>query len=133
MRAPETQGDSVALPEHFRSRIPFFGPRAQAKVLKALRFISRLRVPPIHDLFALAFGSVMVNLSNYSYEPSLSSRPASVKPTQDDAPVTEPIVTKLLAMKSDVAWLRGELEGLPRRSTGRVSADKFLQARHPLK
>lgn len=132
MRAPEAQGDSISVPEHFRSRIPFFGPRAQEKVLKALRFVSRLRVPPIHDLFALAFGSVMVNLSNYSYEPSLSSRPASGKPIQDDAPVTESVVTKLLAMKSDVAWFRGELEGLPRRPAGRVISDNFLNALHHL-
>src|SRR5439155_9583434 len=99
MRAAESDGDSVSVPEHFRSRIPFFGPRAEVKVLKALRFIKRLRIPAIQDLFSLAFGSVMVNLSNYSYEPSLSSRPAVGKPTQDDAPVTESMVTKLLAMK----------------------------------
>jgi len=106
MRQPLGHAGSVAAPEHFRSRIPFFGPHAQAKVLKALGFIRRLPVPPIRDLFSIAFGSVMVNLSNYSYEPSLSSRPAAGKPTQDDAPVAESIVAKLLAMKSDVAWFR---------------------------
>ncbi|MGA2867208.1 MAG: DNA methyltransferase [Verrucomicrobiota bacterium] len=132
MRTPQTDGDLVPVPEHFHSRIPFFGPRAKEKVLKALRFIKGLRVLPIHDLFALAFGSVMVNLSNYSYEPSLSSRPAVGKPTQEDAPVAESIVTKLLAMKSDVAWFRGELERLPRRPAGRVMADNFLDARHRL-
>jgi len=132
MRKASANGDSVSAPEHFRTRIPFFGRRAEKKVLKALRFIKRLRVPPIHDLFSLAFGSVMVNLSNYSYEPSLSSRPASGKPTQDDAPVTESIVTKLLAMKSDVAWLRGELERLPQQPAGRVIPDNFLNALHHL-
>src|SRR5206468_1745971 len=50
MREASLNGDSVAAPEHFRTRIPFFGPRAEKKVLKALRFIQRLRVPPIHDL-----------------------------------------------------------------------------------
>src|SRR6266404_756608 len=132
MQAAVVEEHSVSVPEHFRSRIPFFGPRAEVKVLKALRFIKRLRVPPIQDLFALAFGSVMVNLSNYSYEPSLSSRPASGKPTQDDAPVTESIVTKLLAMKSDVAWFRRELEVLPRQPGGRVISDNFLNALHHL-
>jgi hypothetical protein len=100
MREAPASGDSVSAPEHFRTRIPFFGPGAEKKVLKALRFIKRLRVPAIHDLFSLAFGSVMVNLSNYSYEPSLSSRPASGKPTQDDAPVTESIIAKLLVNAS---------------------------------
>jgi len=132
MRAPQAEGDSASAPEHFRSRIPFFGPRAEAKVLKALRFINRLRVPPIHDLFELAFGSVMVNVSNYSYEPSLSSRPAVGKPTQDDAPVAESIVAKLLAMKSDVTWFREELERLPRQPVGRVIQDNFLNALHHL-
>ncbi|MCU0785159.1 MAG: site-specific DNA-methyltransferase [Verrucomicrobia bacterium] len=132
MRAPEIKGDSVSVPEHFRTRIPFFGSRTQVKVLKALRFISRLRVPPIRDLFSLAFGSVMVNVSNYSYEPSLSSRPASGKPTQDDAAVTESIVTKLLAMKSDVGWFREELERLARSPVGRVISDNFLNALHHL-
>src|SRR5437879_4957642 len=41
MRASGAKGDSVAAPEHFRTRIPFFGPHAEAKVLKALRFINR--------------------------------------------------------------------------------------------
>jgi SAM-dependent methyltransferase len=132
MRAAEADGDSVVVPEHFRSRIPFFGPHAEAKVLKALRFIKRLRVPPIQDLFSLAFGSVMVSLSNYSYEPSLSSRPAVGKAIQDDAPVTESIVTKLLAMKADVAWFRAELERLPRQPAGRIIPDNFLNALHHL-
>src|SRR5439155_26095825 len=110
MRIPGDRNATLSVPPHFRSRIPFFGPRAERKVLKALQFINRLRVPPIRDLFELAFGSVMVSLSNYSYEPSLSSRPAVGKAIQDDAPVTETIVTKLLAMKSDVSWFREELE-----------------------
>ncbi|MEK7677834.1 MAG: DNA methyltransferase [Verrucomicrobiota bacterium] len=132
MRASRAEGDSVSAPEHFRTRIPFFGPRVEVKVLKALRFINRLRVPPVRELFELAFGSVMVSLSNYSYEPSLGSRPAAGKPTQDDAPVTESMVKKLLAMKSDVAWFREELERLPRRPVGRVIPDNFLNAMHHL-
>jgi SAM-dependent methyltransferase len=128
MRQPAGDAGSVAPPEHFRSRIPFFGPHAQAKVLKALGFIRRLPVPPIQDLFSIAFGSVMVNLSNYSYEPSLGTRPAAGKPTQDDGPVAESIVTKLLAMKSDVGWFREELGRFARRPQGRVIPDNFLNA-----
>ncbi len=132
MRQPSAEGDSAAAPEHFRSRIPFFGLRARARVLRVLGFIRRLPAPPIRDLFSLAFGSVMVNLSNYSYEPSLSSRPAVGKPTQDDAPVSESIVTKLLAMKSDVALFREELDRFHRRPLGRVVPDNFLNALHHL-
>lgn len=128
MRHPTGNADAIAAPEHFRSRIPFFGPHAQVKVVKALGFIKRLRVPPMQDLFSIAFGSVMVSLSNYSYEPSLSSRPAVGKPTQDDAPVAESIVAKLLAMKSDVAWFREELDRFARTPQGRVIPDNFLSA-----
>jgi len=128
MLRPVGDGECVAAPEHFRSRIPFFGPHAQVKVLKALGFIRRLPVRPIQDLFSIAFGSVMVSLSNYSYEPSLGTRPAAGKPTQDDAPVVESIVAKLPAMKSDVAWLRQELGRFARRPQGRVIPDNFLNA-----
>ena len=128
MRQPLGDAGSAAAPEHFRSRIPFFGPRARAKVLKALGFIRRLPVSPVQDLFSIAFGSVMVSLSNYSYEPSLGTRPAAGRPLQDDAPVAESIVTKLLAMNSDVAWFREELDRFARRPQGRVIPDNFLNA-----
>jgi len=132
MQAAGSAGDSLSAPEHFRSRIPFFGPRAQPKVLKALSFIKQLGAPPIKDLFSLAFGSVMVSLSNYSYEPSLSSRPAVGKATQDDAPVTESIISKLSAMESDVAWFRKQLDAFPRHPVGRVISDNFFNAGHHL-
>ncbi|HXP63637.1 MAG TPA: DNA methyltransferase [Dongiaceae bacterium] len=128
MRQPLGDAGSAAAPEHFRSRIPFFGPRARAKVLKALGFIRRLPVSPVQDLFSIAFGSVMVSLSNYSYEPSLGTRPAAGRPLQHDAPVAESIVTKLLAMNSDVAWFREELGRFASRPQGRVIPDSFLDA-----
>jgi SAM-dependent methyltransferase len=128
MRCTGGRAGAVAAPEHFRSRIAFFGPRAQAKALRALGFIRRLGAGPIRDLFSLAFGSVMVSLSNYSYEPSLSSRPAVGKPTQNDAPVAEAIAARLREMKADAAWLSKELGRFGRRPQGRVIADSFLNA-----
>jgi SAM-dependent methyltransferase len=124
----EPNGETAQPPPHFRSRIPFFGERAEVKALKALRFIRRLSFVPLQDLFSLAFGAVMVNLSNYSYEPSLSSRPAVGKAIQNDAPVAESIAAKLLAMKSDVQSFRAEMEKLPRQPSGRVIEDNFLNA-----
>ncbi len=93
-----------------------------------MRFIRGIRVPAIADLFSLAFGSVMVSLSNYSYEPSLSSRPAVGKALQEDAPVFETILIKLLAMKSDILWCRSEIEKFGRVPGGRVIADSFMNA-----
>jgi hypothetical protein len=127
------QGDGeqralAAPPLYFNTRIPFFGARTEQKVLRAMRFIRSIRIPPIADLFSLAFGSVMVSLSNYSYEPSLSSRPAAGKALQEDAPVSETIMTKLLAMKSDILWCRSEIEKFGGVPSGRVIADSFINA-----
>jgi hypothetical protein len=124
-------GDVANAPPHFRSRIPFFGPKVLEKVLRALAFIRRLPPSPVRDLFSLAFGSVMVNLSNYSYEPSLSSRPAAGKPLRNDAPVTETITAKLQEMLADITALRRESASLSRRPSGRVIAGSFLDARLP--
>ena len=69
-------------------RAPFFGPRVEVKVLKALRFINRLRVPPVRELFELAFGSVMVSLSNYSWSRVLAlvRRQANRRKTMHPSP-----------------------------------------------
>jgi hypothetical protein len=128
MQANGGRHSLAAPPVHFNTRIPFFGSKTQQKVLRAMRFIRGIRVPPIADLFSLAFGSVMVSLSNYSYEPSLSSRPAVGKPTQEDAPVLEAILAKLLAMKSDILWCRSKMEKFDRIATGCVIADSFMKA-----
>jgi hypothetical protein len=116
-------------PEFFNSRIPFFGEKTQPKVLSALAFIKGIRVLPIQDLFYLAFASVMVSLSNYSYEPSLGSRPGAGKPLQPDAPVAETMLTKLRAMHSDILWLRERMRACKRLPAGRVIGDSFMNAK----
>jgi SAM-dependent methyltransferase len=124
-------GDELPLttsPTHFNTRIPFFGKRTEQKVSRVMQFIRAIRASTIADLFSLAFGSVMVSLSNYSYEPSLSSRPAVGKALQEDAPVLEAMLTKLLAMKSDILRCHSELEKFNRVPTGRVIADSFMNA-----
>lgn len=133
MQGNGRNGALATPPQHFNTRIPFFGEKTQEKVLLAMRFIRGIRVPPVADLFSLAFGSVMVSLSNYSYEPSLSSRPAVGKPLQEDAPVLETILNKLLAMKSDILWCRSEIETFSRIPSGRVITDSFMNAPRHLK
>jgi len=39
MRRSASRGNSASVPEHFKSRIPFFGPLTQVKVLRALHFL----------------------------------------------------------------------------------------------
>jgi hypothetical protein len=88
-------------PIFFKTRIPFFGGATEVKVLRALHFIHQIPAVPIRDLFSLALGSVMVSLSNYSYEPSLSSRPAAGKPVQEDTPVGESIYESAAILRKD--------------------------------
>ena len=71
-------------PIGFRSRIPFFSRTIETKVLHTLDYIEKL---PLHDIFRVALASVLVEFSNYTYEPSLSSRPGAGKPLINSAPV----------------------------------------------
>ncbi len=95
-------------PPQFRSRIPFYSPAVEKQVLHALDFIRRIDDVAIRDLFLVAFGSVMVRFSNYSYEPSLASRPGSGKPLIDDADVASVIAGKLYEITSDMRALQAE-------------------------
>jgi hypothetical protein len=60
---------------------------------------------PLAELFHVAFASVMVSFSNYTYEPSLGSRPGAGKPLIENASVTEIMARKLDAMLEDIEWL----------------------------
>ena len=90
-------------PPGFRSRIPFYSPRVLPQVLHALGWIRQIKSPKLRQLFLLAFGSVMVKLSNYSYEPSLTSRPGVGKSLLEDANVYETIAEKVDHMAEDIA------------------------------
>ncbi len=112
-------------PPPLKSRIPFFSPKVQKQVLKALSFIHNIELRSIADIFRTAFGAVMVSFSNYSYEPSLGSRPAAGKPLVEDADVAQVLLAKLYQMRTDIAWLQQEVKG---KSLGRgqvINADFF--------
>lgn len=95
----------VSGPSGFRSRIPFFSPPIEAKFLYALGRTSSLEEPS-HTLFRVALGATMITFSNYSYEPSLSSRPGAGKALIENASVVLPVCRKLDAMLEDVQWAR---------------------------
>ncbi|MBI4557845.1 MAG: site-specific DNA-methyltransferase [Candidatus Hydrogenedentes bacterium] len=110
-------------PEGFKSRLPFFSPQVERQVLSALRFMARIESKNIADLFRVAFGAVMVSFSNYTYEPSLGSRPGAGKPLITDADVGAALLRKLRSMRADIAWIKEETRG---RSLGKeqvVNAD----------
>ena len=112
-------------PEAFRSRIPFYSQKVKKQVLHALAFTSKIDDDRVRDLFRVAFGSVMVSFSNYTYEPSLGSRPGAGKPLIEDADVSATLLEKLRHMRADIDWLRSEANGT-RPGNGRVYNEDFF-------
>lgn len=91
-------------PVGFRSRIPFFSPAVERKVLFTLDYFDTLP-PRVKQLFSVALASVMVEFSNYTYEPSLGTRPAAGKALVGDANVTGTVGDKVRDMAVDIAEL----------------------------
>ena len=100
-------------PAGFRSRIPFFSPAIANQVLLVMDFMGELTDSCSSDLMKIALGSTMVSFSNYTYEPSLGTRPGAGKPLIADADVCGVIAAKLSQMASDVRRL-----GSSRRKAG---------------
>ena len=95
----------LSAPAGFRSRIPLFSPAVEAKFLFALKHTASLQ-DPSYTLFRLALGATMITFSNYSYEPSLSSRPGAGKALIENASVELPVCQKLEAMVEDIRGAR---------------------------
>jgi hypothetical protein len=83
----------------------------ETQVFHVLEFISKINNDQLRDLFRVAFGAVMVSFSNYTYEPSLSTRTATGKPWINDADVAGTLLQKLRQMQSDINWLRTKVRG----------------------
>ena len=66
----------------------------------------------------------MVSFSNYTYEPSLSSRPGAGKPLIEDADVAAALAGKLRNIRDDIEWLRCEAKAT-RPGSGRVYNENF--------
>jgi hypothetical protein len=104
----------ASAPPGFHSRIPFYSPRVLPKVLRVLGWIQQMKSPPLRRLFLLAFGSVMVRFSNYTYEPSLTSRPAVDKTFVEEADVYGILAEKLDQMAPDIAAFQRDCPALAR-------------------
>jgi hypothetical protein len=116
-------------PPGFRSRIPFFSKTVETKVLHTLDYIQELP-QPLRDIFRVALGSVLVGFSNYTYEPSLGSRPGAGKPLIDSAPVGEIVSKKLGHMVEDIALLQQEMRGRKHRSSQTVYCSSYFESDH---
>jgi hypothetical protein len=109
----ERRPAAIRRPAGFATRIPFFSPAVEEQVLAFLDFVEDVPYPEIADLFRVAFGSVMVSFSNYTYEPSLGSRPGAGKPLIEKADVHAIMLRKLSDMVSDIRWIKERVESLP--------------------
>lgn len=108
-----------------KSRLPFFSPAIHHQVLHLLAFTSAIESTLIASLFRAAFGAVMVSFSNYSYEPSLTSRPAAGKATIEDADVGQIMLAKLRQMRADIALLQDETRRQAFGTSRIINADFF--------
>lgn len=108
-------------PDRFSTAIPFFSPEVERKALIILDYLPSIKDLEIRDLFRLAFGTVMVSFSNYSYEPSLGRRESSGKQNIIDAPVDEILAAKIRDMSSDIK----EFEELHAETTKSINAQVF--------
>ncbi|MDG6969494.1 MAG: site-specific DNA-methyltransferase [Nitrososphaerota archaeon] len=98
------------VPTGFKSNIPFFSPSIERKVLLTLDFIDSIDDPWTRGAFRVALGSVMVSFSNYTYEPSLGSRPGAGKALIERADVEAIIAIKAEQMAEDIQTIERAAE-----------------------
>lgn len=98
-----------AKPLGFESKIAFFSPRVEEQVYGFFAFLETVDSQAVSDLLRVAFGSVMVSFSNYTYEPSLGTRPGAGKPLIEDADVHGAVLLKLRKMLADTASLQAQV------------------------
>lgn len=118
----------IERPAAFETRIPFFSLSIEKQVLAFLHFLESIPEPEIADLFRVAFGSVMVSFSNYTYEPSLGSRPGAGKPLIEHADVQSIISGKLRDIISDIRWVKERLRNVPTEGKSQVHNQDFLDS-----
>lgn len=120
-------------PLGFSGRTQLFSPQVERKILFALDFVNSLKEPRIKDLFRLALGSVMISVSNYTYEPSLTRRAAVEKPDIQDAPVSDVISAKLSSMLEDIECFQKHMRTLGCRPEAKIIATSIFRAHESLK
>ncbi len=114
------------VPSGFSGRTQLFSSAVERKMLFCLDFIGSIPEGRIKDLFRLALGSMMINVSNYSYEPSLTRRVSVGKPSVEDAPIGELLAGKLRLMLEDIIWLQSRMETSGHLPNASIREESFL-------
>ncbi len=115
-------------PQGFKTRHTFYSDTILRKVLITQDFIAHIEDEHLRDLFRLAFASNMIKFSNYSYEPSLSTRASAGKDDLQDFPVGQFIIGKLYEMLEDIKLVKKE--HAEKHPHVRVINDSFFKYNH---
>jgi DNA modification methylase len=111
-------------PQGFKTRHRFYSEPVLRKVLIVQDFMYSLEDEDLRDVFRLAFASNMIKFSNYSYEPSLSTRASAGKDDIHDFPVGQLLMEKLREMLEEIKWVNKNSSD--KNSTARVINDSFF-------
>jgi excisionase family DNA binding protein len=127
-QAVESGRTPLSSPPHgFVTREGFFSPAIERKVLHVCDFIRSLDDDLIRKCFELALVSEFVGFSNYSYEPSLSTRTAAGRVPVRDAPVVGIVARKLSLMLHDIRTAQRRLQAMGRQPRAVFHAGDFFE------
>lgn len=116
----------------FKSRVPFFSPRVERDVLLLGDLINEQKNTLVKKVLKVALGSVMVGFSNYSYEPSLSTRAAAGKPLVEKADVFGIFRDKVREIETDIRFLQRHMGSFKHRPVARVHERSYLHGANVL-
>jgi hypothetical protein len=122
-----------SVPRKFKSRIQFFSPAVEREVLLLQDFIADQKDDFVRKVLQLTLGSVMVAFSNYSYEPSLSTRSAAGKDLIETADVYRIFRNKLREIEEDISLFRQDVKRFKHKPKAEIHVRSYLQSADVLK
>lgn len=121
--------EPISRPPHgFRTRDRFLSPRVERQALFMKDFIIAEKEEWAKQLLNIAFGSVLVGISNYTYEPSLGRRVAVGKTEILDVDLPALMRDKLLCMAGDVKALQKNAFSHKNGSSACVFKESYLDS-----
>ena len=115
-------------PGNFKSKRPFFSPAVEREVLLLQDFISEQTHSFVKNVLKVALGSVMVSFSNYSYEPSLSTRSAAGKNDIEHADVIGGFCDKLWEIAADIGFIQRHMKRFEHTPTAAIHRRSYLDS-----
>jgi len=115
-------------PANFTTRSRFLSLAVEREVLLLQDFINGIEGGVIRDLLRVALGSILVAVSNYSYEPSLCRRSSVGKENILHADVINMFKSKLQQMELDILFLQRHMRQLGHLPSARLHTSSYLAA-----